>query len=44
MTESTKLDTLGKHYNKRVVECRIGIKLIELALNLGTNFKTLKRL
>ncbi|CAD8080506.1 unnamed protein product [Paramecium sonneborni] len=44
LTESTKLETLGKHYNKRVVECRIGIKLIELALNLGTNYRTLKQL
>lgn len=44
LTESKKLETLGKHYNKRVSECRVAIKLLELKLGLETNFKTLRQL
>lgn len=44
LTESTKLLTLGKHYNKRVSECRVGIAILEKKLNLNKRFKTLRQL
>ena len=34
LTPSPKLLTLGKNYNKRVVECRFGVTILALKLGL----------
>jgi len=49
LTPSPKLLTLGTRYNKRVVECRFGVAVMALKLNLvkdymSCHFKTFQEL
>jgi len=38
LTPAAKLLTLGTHYNKRVVECRLAVALLAFINNLTTDF------
>ena len=38
LTPSAKALTVGKHYNKRVVECRLGVAFLALRCGLCQDF------
>ena len=38
LTPAAKILTLGKHYNKRVVECRFGVAILALRAGIHSDF------